>query len=342
MAYHNPLNVKPHPAETPLFFVALIASIGFAILLVLSMIGAIYALFFIIFFFLVQVVFITHIRGSTIRLGEKQLPDVYARVATLSKKIGLDKTPDVYLMESSGSLNAFATRFFGTNFVVLYSDLIAACGDNTDAVDFIIGHELGHLHRRHLQKSPWISLGLFLPFLGQAYSRAREYTCDRYGFAACENKAKGVEGLGILAAGPKFADKIDKKVFTDQCSDVSSFWMTLGQWLSSYPPLVKRMAVLSPTFAPKAKGNQAMNVAVILVLITSIALPCFAVYKFGTHIMGLLTPKDDTAEYGGDYPPYEHVDEGFYPAQPVPDMPTPNVTHPTAPEPTIPQQGAAQ
>jgi hypothetical protein len=46
-------------------------------------------------------------------------------------------------MQAGGNLNAFATRFRKANFVVLYSELLSACGDNTAARDMIIAHELG-------------------------------------------------------------------------------------------------------------------------------------------------------------------------------------------------------
>ena len=87
------------------------------------------------------------IRGSAVRLSPEQFPDLHARVAELARRLGLRRTPDVFLMQQDGALNAFATRFMRMHMVVLLSDLLEACGDNIAARDMIIGHELGHIRR---------------------------------------------------------------------------------------------------------------------------------------------------------------------------------------------------
>jgi len=81
----------------------------------------------------------------------------------------------MYVLQGDGVLNAFATRFARKNFVVIYSDIFEmAYQEEKDAVSFIIGHELGHLKRRHV--SNWrLFLTLparFIPLLYKAYSRA--------------------------------------------------------------------------------------------------------------------------------------------------------------------------
>jgi hypothetical protein len=92
--------------------------------------------------------------------------------------------PEVYLQQQDGAINAFATRFLRSHMVVLMADLLEACGSNDAARDMIIGHELGHIRAGHL-RFHWVLLPVaFVPFVGSALSRAREYTCDRYGRAA--------------------------------------------------------------------------------------------------------------------------------------------------------------
>jgi Zn-dependent protease with chaperone function len=126
-------------------------------------------------------------------------------VERVARRIGLDETPDTYLMQSGGALNAFATRFLGLDLVVLYADLLDACGDNAAARDMIIAHELGHVRAGHL-KGHWFLLpAMLVPFLGTALSRAREYTCDRYGAAGAGDREGALLGLTILAAGGKHA-----------------------------------------------------------------------------------------------------------------------------------------
>ena len=89
-------------------------------------------------------------------------------------------------LERQRRANAFATRFFGRNFVVLLSDVVDAMEAQPDGINFYIGHEIGHLKRQHLRWSALLAPASFVPLLGAAYARAREYTCDRHGFHACE------------------------------------------------------------------------------------------------------------------------------------------------------------
>jgi hypothetical protein len=58
--------------------------------------------------------------------------------------------PEAYLLQMGGMLNAFATRFLGRDFLVLYSDVVDGLADNPDALNFYIGHEIGHIKRKHL------------------------------------------------------------------------------------------------------------------------------------------------------------------------------------------------
>lgn len=63
------------------------------------------------------------IRGNGIRLQQNQFPDVYERVVTYSNAMGLKRVPDVFIVQSEGTLNAFATRFLGRDMVVIYSEV---------------------------------------------------------------------------------------------------------------------------------------------------------------------------------------------------------------------------
>ena len=177
----DPIVVAPHSGETSLKLVLVILGALLWVLIIVSMVGAAYALFFGVFFFVTHMIMIAHIRGSSVKLGPKQMSGLYNRVVQLSERIGLKKVPDAYLLQAGGVLNAFATRFGSRNFIVLHSEMVRSCGENMDALDFIIAHELGHLHRGHLRWRWLKAPAMIVPFLGTAYYRSCEYTCDRYG-----------------------------------------------------------------------------------------------------------------------------------------------------------------
>jgi Zn-dependent protease with chaperone function len=183
------------------------------------------------------------VRGNAVRVSEKQFPLLHRLATTHARKLGLKKVPTVYVMESGGLLNAFATRFLGRDFVIVYSDVLAlALAQGEAAVGFIMGHELAHVWRGHL-KHHWLTLpGRLFPYLGAAYSRACEYTCDRIG-AFCQPEG-AISGLLILAAGKELHAHVDVKEYAAQAVSDQGYWIRRAEVVSSHPLLPKRVAAL--------------------------------------------------------------------------------------------------
>lgn len=244
------VEVEPDPNEQLFTILVVLVSIAVWILLAVTIFGLIYVALFGVIFFIGHVLFISHIRGNGVRLGPDQLPDLYQAVERLAKRLGFEKVPEAYLLQAGGVLNALATKFFKSQMIVLYSDLIEACGDNTSARDMIIGHELAHLKRGHLKWHWFLLPGLMSPFLGQALSRSREYTCDRYGAALAADKKGATLGLAILAAGAEKGPKVNLGAMARQVHDLNTGWMTIGTWLSTHPPIAKRVIALEQGLRP--------------------------------------------------------------------------------------------
>ena len=86
---------------------------------------------------------IGQIRSNGVKISPLQYPKVYERVIDLSTRMEIGKVPDVYVVESSGILNAFATRLLGRNIIVLYSDIFELIEEEAEEeVTFIIAHDL--------------------------------------------------------------------------------------------------------------------------------------------------------------------------------------------------------
>jgi Zn-dependent protease with chaperone function len=208
-----------------------------------------------VLFVFLQGMFLGRIRGNGIRVSAKQLPLVYRQVQDHSRTLQMAMAPDVYVIESGGILNAFATRFMGRNFVVIHSDVLElAMQQGEAAVGFIVAHELAHHKRGHL-KYRWLTWpGRVVPYLGFAYSRACEYTCDRFG-ARCQPDG-AVAGLLALAAGKHVYKAIDPAEFAQQGVTENDFWVRRAETMSTHPRLPKRVAeVLKigakvPTYSP--------------------------------------------------------------------------------------------
>lgn len=240
------LRVERWSSETTLFVLMLLASIAIWAMLLISIIGVIYGLMIALFFFFSHLVFITHIRGSGVRLGPQQFPELWERVVELSHRAGLKEPPEAYVVQAGGSLNAFATKFFRGRMIVLFAELLDACEGDEGARDMVIGHEIGHLKLGHLDWFTLTAPGRFIPLLGAAYSRACEYSCDRWGAALCGDRDGAVRGLAILAAGGKRGREVNLQAFVAQKQSLDTGWMTLGMWLSTYPPLSARIEALDP------------------------------------------------------------------------------------------------
>lgn len=233
-----------NPKEKQYFVIALIISIVIYLLLIVSIIGAVYLIFGAICFLFMQGLFIGNLKGNGIRISENQFPDVYRLTKELSEKIGLDSVPSVYIIQAGGLLNAFATRFLSRDFVVIYSDVFELAYEKGEsALAFVIGHELGHLKRKHITKRIYVLPVMCIPFFGVAYSRACEYTCDRFGANVCPEGA--ANGLMVLAAGKKLYQEVNQEEYLRQINTEDGFWVWFSEKLASHPNLPKRLRALT-------------------------------------------------------------------------------------------------
>ena len=217
----------------------LAATMGMAPVLLLF-----YLLLFFVTYCFAQSALVSWLKGTGVRITAEQFPDLRERIDACCRRLGLEQAPEAYLLQMGGSFNAFATRFLGNNFIVLYSDVVDALEDRPDAINFYIGHEIGHLKRQHLRWSALLAPASFVPLLGAAYARAREYTCDRHGFHACDDLDSAQVGLSALAAGGKRWRQLSTAGYAAQAQQSSGFWMSFHELVGDYPWLVKRMAVM--------------------------------------------------------------------------------------------------
>jgi Zn-dependent protease with chaperone function len=272
------------PKEPPLFVLGVIFSTLVWLVAVVGTlgIGLVYIGLAAFFILTAHAVFLAHVRGNGIRISRNQLPDLYARCEAAALTLGLERMPEVYLMQQGGVLNAFATKLLSRRFVIIYSDLADACADPRQ-LDFVIGHEIGHLAAGHLAWNAFLAPFRVVPWLGPAYSRAREYTCDRCGLHAVEALEPALRGLAVLAAGGRLAQQVDVEAFAAQRLESGRFWMATAELCMSHPYLCKRVAALQEFWQPGT---------VAVVRRTPLAYPLAPVLGFtvgGSSSIALLT-----------------------------------------------------
>ncbi|MDD4928459.1 MAG: M48 family metalloprotease [Gallionella sp.] len=208
-----------------------------------------------LFYLFAQSALIAHLKGNGVELSESQFPDLYAQFTACCDQLQIKTRPQAYILNGNGGLNAFATRFLGTQYVVLMSDVIDAMDQHTDGVRFYIGHELGHLRMKHLSGHLLRWPVLWLPLLGAAYSRARESTCDRHGRACCASPEGALRALAALSAGTERWKQLDISAYLDQIRYSSGFWMSFHELTAGYPWITKRAARVMDTGAPMPRRN---------------------------------------------------------------------------------------
>ena len=311
--------------EPPLFAIALIISLLVWLLLLVGTLGIalIYAGLAFIFYLFVQSAFISYLRGTATQITPEQFPDLHQRISECATRLGVDPIPDAYLLHGNGVFNAFATRFLGRNFVVLMSDVADALESEPEAINFYIGHELGHIRQSHLLWGPLLFPASFLPLLGAAYSRAREYTCDLHGLACCASSAVASRGLAALAAGGRRWKTLDAGRYVGQVESSAGFWMSFHELIASYPWLAKRMArilgdeqvarlprrnffaFVLALFVPRvgmAGGGASLLITVAMIgILAAVALPAYQDYTIRAKVSEALIEGDRAATSVTDF-----------------------------------------
>jgi Zn-dependent protease with chaperone function len=238
-----------HKNENKYFWIVLSISIVTYILFALSIFGIFIILAFLSFSLLFHALMLGHIRVNGVKIGEKQFPLIYRTAEELCLKMEIKNVPDIYVLQSGGILNAFATRFFGKNMVVLYSEIFDLAEENAeDELNFVIAHELAHIKRNHLGKIMFILPAMWIPGIAEMYLRACEYTCDRYAAHYTGNYAAAKNSLTILAIGKKMSQHVNRAEYLDQINYEKGLFVWLAEALSTHPPLPKRINEISSFF----------------------------------------------------------------------------------------------
>jgi Zn-dependent protease with chaperone function/type II secretory pathway pseudopilin PulG len=218
------------------WLVLVVGTVGVA--LVVVGVGALLSLF-------VHSALIAHLRGNAVEISPSQFPDLYAQFVECCRRLKIETPPQAFIVNGNGILNAFATKFLRTQYVVLTSDVVDAMHGSAEGLRFYMGHELGHLRMKHTSKQLLRWPVLWLPLLGAAYSRARESTCDRHGLSCSGSAEASIRALGVLSAGRARWRTLNVATYIRQTEHSRGFWMSFHELISGYPWLTKRAARLT-------------------------------------------------------------------------------------------------
>ena len=241
-----PLTPKtlPNPKEETYFTIASVISVILWLLIAITIVGILYALLGALIAWIANGLLIARIKSESVKIDAEQYPELSTTFLEVCQRLGVSKIPDLYILQAGGVLNAFATRHSGRNFVVIYSSFLEAAGPASPQIKFLIGHELGHIQRNHLLKQLLLLPSVIVPLIGEAYHRACEATCDRYGAFAANDLEGATRALLILGAGREAALHLDPGQFAQQHFKERGFFISWHELNAKYPTLSQRISNL--------------------------------------------------------------------------------------------------
>lgn len=230
----------------PVLVLAVLASLANPTTSAVIIVYVIYGLLFWLGYFIASLFYRANAFGNMVLLGPQQFPELHEMVVAGSKELGFRQAPKAFLYNSNGLFNAFARRILGGNFVFLTSALVDA--NSNEQVKFVIGHELGHHAAGHL--NGWLNFlrapSQMVPFLGAAYSRSREYTCDSIGAYLSKDLTASRSSLQMLGCGcRRLNTAMSCEAFLAQETMVPPVFGFLNEIFRGHPRLTRRVAAIS-------------------------------------------------------------------------------------------------
>ena len=230
--------------EETYFVVLLVISILAWAIIALTCVGLPYALLIGLFLWVANGLLVARLRAEAVEISAQQTPELLNSLHGVCARLELATIPRLYVIQQGGSLNAFTTRHSSRNFIVLFSDMLEACGPDSPEVRFVLGHEIGHIQRNHVLKNLFLIPGRILPLIGDAYSRACERTCDRHGAFAAADPDGAVRAMMILSAGREYGKTMVPEAFAAQHLTERGFFVSWHELISAYPTLSQRVSNL--------------------------------------------------------------------------------------------------
>lgn len=190
---------------------------------------------------------LAYFKTNSIRVGPQQFSEIHETTTRMSARLGIAK-PDVYIMQEN-MLNAFAARLAGKSVIILYSGLIDSMyrSETPRDLDFVIGHELGHIAAGHLSlKHRLKAVGGWFLYVGFWHRRSMEYTCDQIGLHLVGDAQAAQRAFSHLVVGGVLAGRLNQEQAQSQLREhEGEFFVRRRNLTSLYPSHLARLQRLS-------------------------------------------------------------------------------------------------
>ncbi len=171
------------------------------------------------------------LKGSNFQVTRESCPELYNQVKDIVDILGVDEMPQIYT-EWGYYINAYTTGFKDSTLLTIYSGAVDLL--SKEQLDYIIGHEIGHIKSKHViyhmmadiltnVVHDWpIASSLITPIrIGLLYwKRMSEFSSDRAGLLACQNPDAVIDTIIKTAGVPqKYFNSTDRAVFIEQAKE---------------------------------------------------------------------------------------------------------------------------
>lgn len=197
-------------------------------------------------YFVIYYMYATY-RTMSLRITEKNFPEVYQLIENYAKKLGMKKVPEAYVMQGNGILNAFSMFVIGKQYIQINTEIFEVAyreHHDMDSLGFVIAHEMAHIYYGHatLHYNLPILFANSIPVVGAIASRAREYSCDR--LAQRVSGSDGVSAMFMLMVDRHLYTMVDREDYLEQAKKQKGFFVWIYNLVSSHPVMSKRIVAL--------------------------------------------------------------------------------------------------
>lgn len=199
------------------------------------------AIFFVVYYMYAQY------RTMSLRITEKNFPEVYALIEEYAHRLGI-RVPKAYVVQQNGVLNAFSAFLPRRQWICIHSELFEVAyreHKDMDALAFVIAHEMAHIYYGHatLHYNLAILFSKVIPVLGPTASRAREYSCDR--LAQRLTGTDGIDSMLVLVIDRHLYKMVDKEDYVKEMREQKGFFVWIYNLLADHPVMSKRIVALA-------------------------------------------------------------------------------------------------
>ena len=156
------------------------------------------------------------LRGSAVRVGPSQFPEIHEAAVNMAAGLGLRECPCVYICEYNEQ-NAFAVKYGSKQYVVLFDEIVHGMLEtgNVKALHFLIAHELAHHALGHTGLFYNMMAGMYRPL-----SRLDEFSADAVAHALVGSLSAARDAFTLLLIGPQLFGQIDREALNEQAREV--------------------------------------------------------------------------------------------------------------------------